>query len=99
LSDTYSISPHILGHPDGRVLCLSTDERHERKGIAVFANKPVAEELAPSGFYAVYCGPEELLDLAEELHAWVVVLLGLEGDLEGSVLPLDVFVGILLGEL
>ena len=98
MTDTHTISPHVLTHDDGRVLCLPTDERHERKGIAVFTDRGVAEEMSPDGFRAVYCGPEDLEKLSEALHIWLVVLIGLGGDLEGSILSLDAFMGTLLGE-
>jgi hypothetical protein len=99
MDDTYSITPHILTHHDGGVLCLPTDESNEHKGIAVFTSRYVAEEMAPDGFYPVYCGPKELERLAETLHVWLVVLIGLGGDLEGSVLDLDAFVGALLDDM
>jgi hypothetical protein len=98
MTDTHTISPHVLAHDDGRVLCLPTDGRHERKGIAVFTSKEVAEEMSPDKFRAVYCGPEELGTLSEALHIWLVRLIGLGGDLEGSILSLDAFIGALLGE-
>ena len=54
---------------------MSADDTQERQGIAIFTSREVAEELAPDGFEPLYCGPEDLLLLAECLHVWLVCLL------------------------
>ena len=95
----YTITPHILTREDGRVLCLPADDTQERQGIAIFTSREVAEELAPDGFEPLYCGPEDLLLLAECLHVWLVCLLSRDGELNGSVLTTDVFAAALEGEM
>jgi hypothetical protein len=55
--------------------------------------------VAPEGFYAVYCGTEELEELSATLNVPLVALLGLDGDLEGSIFTVETFVGVLLGEM
>ena len=95
----YTITPHILARSDGKVLCLPADDTQERQGIAIFTSREVAEELAPDGFEPLYCGPEELLLLAECLHVWLVCLLSRDGELNGSVLTTDVFAAALEGEM
>ena len=98
MSVTYTLSPHILTSDDGRILCLPT-KGDTHQAVAVFANKDVADELAPKGFYPLYVSLQELQGLSEGLHVWLVALIGLGGDLEGSVFTTDAFVGALEGEL
>jgi|SRR5215216_525331 len=97
MTDTHTISPHVLVN-GSRVLTLDTDDEG-RKGIAVFTSCEKAEEMSPDGYSALYVGPEDLEKLAESLHVWLVCLLGLGGDLEGSVLTTDAFIGALLEEM
>jgi hypothetical protein len=100
MTDTHIISPHVLEHPDGRVLCLPADNAGgNTRGLAVFVNGDLASRMAPEGFYPVHCSAQELQDLGESAQISLAVILGLGGDLEGSVLSLDAFVGVLLGEM
>jgi hypothetical protein len=99
MTDMYAISPHVLEHPDGRVLCLPADEEDVTKGLAVFINEDLALRMAPEGFYPVHCSARELQDLGESTQTYLAVILGLGGDLEGSVLSLDAFVGVLLEDV
>ena len=97
MTEHTTISPHILAHSDGRVLTLPDGD--ERRVIAVFSSESIASAMAPSGFEPVYCGAEDLPALSESLHIWLIGLLGLPDDLDGSILPVDNFVGVLLEEL
>jgi hypothetical protein len=88
MNDTYTISPHVLEHPDGRILSLPADDEETTRGLAVFVNEDLASRMAPDGFYPVSCSREELLRLGESTQIYLAVILGLGGDLEGSVLTL-----------
>jgi hypothetical protein len=91
----YTISPHVLEHPDGRILCLPADDANVTRGLAVFVSEDLASRMAPDGFYPVSCSIRDLEQLGEDTQLYLVVILGLGGDLEGSVLSLDAFVGVL----
>ena len=54
---------------------------------------------APEGFYPVSCSAHDLEELGAATDTFLVVLLGLGGDLEGSVLSLDAFIGVLLEDV
>jgi hypothetical protein len=99
MDDTHTITPHILSRArDGRVLCLPMDD-DGREVIAVFANRTVAEDVAPEGYRPVYCGHEKIEKLSEALEVPLVALLGLGDDpLDGSVFTAEAFVGVLTGE-
>jgi hypothetical protein len=95
MDDIYRISPHVLEHPDGRILCLPADDEDVTRGLAVFVSEDLASRMAPDGFYPVSCSIEELQELGESTQIYLVVLLGLGGDLEGSVLTLEALEGVL----
>lgn len=99
-NDTHIISPHVLEHPDGRVLCLPADDvGGDTRGLAVFVNGDLASRMAPEGFYPVHCSAGDLAQLGVDTGMYLAVLLGLGGELEGSVLSLDAFVGMLEGDM
>ena len=95
----HTISPHVLEHPDGRILCLPADEEDTTKGLAVFINEDLASRMAPEGFCPVSCSAGDLEELGAATDIYLAVILGLGGDLEGSVLSLDAFVGALLEDV
>ena len=69
----HTISPHVLEHPDGRILCLPADEEDVTRGLAGFVSEDLASPMAPDGFYPVSCSTRDLDQLGEDAQLYLVL--------------------------